>query len=260
MADAAQHKHIWGGQMIEEKYNIIFLDKKRCYKVDLGNREYNFEHTTPVYIIVDGEKIEENAWNNLIYKLAIYLNTLNPKDKEQLLLIEQDWGKQKVFSETGLSNYREFDYGLYINANHTSVHAVWTIQLLLREWKIDIKKCELVIHRMPRNEAKEVVDYYTQQTLIGFKGYLQMVTSFTDEKIDKIINALQYINDRLGEKIFKRSGYNNFLIVDDYPIFCKMKTDTMNYISQKHYDKEAFVKKAAFAMSWLDKYYKRALK
>ncbi len=245
--------------MIEEKYNIIILGKKRCYKVDLCIKEYNFEHTTPVYIIIDGNKIEENSWNNLIYKLAIYLNTLNPKDKEQLLLIKQDWGEQKVFSETGLSNYREFDYGLFINVNNTSVYAVWTIQLLLRKWKINIKKCELVIHRMPRNESKEVIDYYTQQTLTGFKGYLQMVTSFMDEKIEKIINVLLHINDRLGEKIFKRSGYNNFLIVDDYLIFCKMKTDILDYISHKYYYKEAFVKNASFVMSWLDKYYKRVL-
>ena len=63
--------------MIEETYNILFIGKKRCYKVNLSNKEYNFEHTTPVNISIDGQKIEENSWNVLIYRLAIMLKCPN---------------------------------------------------------------------------------------------------------------------------------------------------------------------------------------
>lgn len=246
--------------MIEEKYNILFIGKRRCYKVDLDNKEYNFEHSTPVYISIDGQKIEENSWNVLIFKLAIFLNRLNPKSKEELLLIQQDWGEQKVFSEKRLSNYREFDYNLFINVNHTSVHAVWTIQLLLREWNVDLNKCELIIHRMPRSEAKEVIEYYTKQTISGLQQYLNFVTSYNGSKINKIIEGLVYINDKIGEKVFKNSGYNSLLIIDDYPIFYNMKNDVLKYIEVKYYNQEAFVKNSKYILSWLDKYYKRVLR
>ena len=247
-------------KMIEEKNNILYIGKRRCYKVDLYNKEYNFEHTTPVYISIDGQKIEENSWNVLIYQLAVHLNKLNPKSKDQLLLIKQDWGEQKVFSENLLSNYREFDYGLFINVNHTSIHAVWTIQLLLREWNVDLNKCELIIHRMPRSETKEVVEYYTTHTISGLQKYLKFVTSYKDNKINKIIEGLVYINDHIGEKVFKNSGYNNLLIIDDYPIFYNMKNDVLKYIAVKYYNKETFIKNSEYIMSWLDKYYKRVLK
>lgn len=246
--------------MIEEKYNIIFIDKKRCYRVNLSSKEYNFEHSTPVFLKIEDHKIEENSWNNLVFELAKFLNMLSPKPAKELLSIAQDWGEQKVFSERGLSNFREFDYGLYINVNHTSVHAVWTIQLLLREWNVDLKKCELIIHRMPRSESKEVIDYYTKQTIDGFQKYLKFVTTYNDDKIKKFTDGLIYINDHIGQRVFKNSGYNNLLVIDDYPIFYNMKTEILKYISTKYYDKVNFIKNANAIISMLDKYYKRALK
>lgn len=85
--------------MIEEKYNIISIDKKRCYRVNLSSKEYNFEHSKPVFLKIEDHKIEENSWNNLVFELAIFLNMLSPKPAKELLSIAQDWGEQKVFSE-----------------------------------------------------------------------------------------------------------------------------------------------------------------
>jgi len=57
----------------------------------------------------------------MLYWLAKLLISISPKSKEELLNIKNDWGKQAVFSEVKKSNFKDFDYGLFINLNHTSM-------------------------------------------------------------------------------------------------------------------------------------------
>ncbi len=246
--------------MIEEKYNIIYVKSKRYYKIDLSVRSVDFEYSTPYLLKVDDYEIKEASWNRLILKLAEFLNKYNPKTKESLLTIKNDWGKQAVFSTQQKSNFKEFDYGLFINVNHTSVHAVWTIQLLLSEWGINLAECQLYIHRQPRGEIAEVINYYTEKNLIQFKEYMGFATSMQPEQIDKVITLLKTINNKLCPKIFSRSGYNNIFVLDEYLFYDKMRKDMMIYINNHYVDKPIFRNNCNKSLNYLGKFYKQILR
>lgn len=246
--------------MIEEKNNIFYINHKRYYKIDLNVRSTDFEYSTPYKLKIEDCEIKETSWNRLILKLAKFLNKYNPKTKDELLMIRNDWGKQAVFSMEQKSNYKEFEYGLFINVNHTSVHAVWTIQLLLFEWGINLANCELYIHRQPRGETSEVIEYYTNNNLIKFKEYMGFATSLSSEQIDKVISLLKLINDKLCPKVFCRSGYNNIFVLDEYIFYDKMMKELIIYLDNNHIGKPIFRKNCERSLSYLGKYYKQVLR
>lgn len=245
--------------MIEDIYNIIYINQKRYYKIDLNVRLTDFEYSTPYILEIDNYEIKETSWNAMILKLASFLNKYNPKSREELLQIRNDWGKQSVFDEEPKSNYKEFDYGLFINVNHNSVHAVWTLQLLLKEWKIDLSRCKLYIHRQPKGEKYEVIKYYTDKTINNLREFLQFSTSMQLSQINKIVDLLTLLNEKICPKLFNHSGYDNILVLDDNIFYAKMKKDILNYINMRYIEKINLRKNCEKALNYLGEYYKRVL-
>lgn len=245
---------------IEEKYKIKYIGSKRVYKADLSTREFDFEFSSPYSIKVGTYYHKVGSYNNMIYSLAKYLNELSPKSKEELLNIKNDWGKQDVFSEVQKSNYKEFDCGLFINVNHTSVHALWTIQLLLKKWNVDLSTCELYIHRMPKGEKREVLDYYEEKTIKDFKEYVRFTHSYSQEEINFIAQKLIAINQKICPKLYVKKGYDNILVLDDYYVFSKMRDEIIEQLKRILINKPKNLKNYRISLNLLDDFYKQRLK
>lgn len=241
---------------IFSKYNIIYVNNKRYYKVDLNNLDTNFEFSTPLYLKIKEHLIEERSYVELIYKEALYLNFLSFKSDEELLNIKNFWGKQDVFSLNQKSNYRKFNDSIYINLNHTGIHSIWTIKLLLDEWNINVNEVELVIRRLPKGEPKEVSEYFKNETITKFKEYLILIKDYSDKKIEVVFKLLNYLNDRICPIAFKNCGNNNLYVFLEYYSFFKVKSDLIEYLEFNFPNKLDVIKKYKFALELLDSFYK----
>ena len=200
---------------LEEKYGIVYIDGKRYYSEDLTQRNYSVENSTPFsFFYSDGDHVvdvKDNTWNNMIYKIAVAFDEFIPKSEEEYLGVQNDWGKQKVFSREKLKNYLAFK-DIYINLNHTAIHALWTIQILLDFYGIDRASCQMLLRRHGSAEPKEAQAYFQNKTLEGFDCYLQEIRGYSQEKSKKIINNLTVAN-KLMPKISR--SYDNLFLFED---------------------------------------------
>ena len=248
--------------MIEDEFGIEYLEgnSKRFYKIDITIKRYDLENTTPYLFRMGKYEIKNNSWGGMLYEIACLLNKIDPKSRDELLMIKADWGKQSVFSVENKTNFKIFQHGLYINLNHTSIHAMWTIQLLLNEWMIPLENCEMYIHRMPKAERAEVIEYYTKKTISGMETHLGLTTSLSKDAIEKYINLLREINEKLCPKVFNNSGYNNIFVIDEFYLFETMRKKLVNRINVVFSDKVYVRKNAQQALEYLRQYYKRILR
>jgi len=241
---------------IEEKYNIRYVGAKRLYKVDLYNRNYDFEFSSPYALKIGSYSKKIGSYNNLIFWEAKLLNQISPKSKEELLSIKNDWGKQKVFSTIKKSNFMKFDEGLFINVNHTSIHAIWTIQLFLNEWNIDLSTCELYIHKMPKGEKEDVIKYYESKTIDDFRTYINETHLDSKKNLDYIVSVLANINRTICPKLFENKGYNNILAIDNYSIFLTLKKEIILDLENMDYKNKNVLKNYLISLKLLDEFYK----
>lgn len=194
---------------IFEKYHIVHIKGCRYYTINLMEQEYNFENTIPYCCIIKSVEILSSSWKGMIVKLCEYLDSINPKERQELLKVENTWGKQKVFSECKKTNFTAFK-GIYINTNHTSVHAMWTIQIILNLYLDTLNDCKFIIKRSPSAEPLEIREYAKRKTIDGFKKYLEIQCNKSLENIEGVIKNLEIINKKLLSKI-TTSYYDIFL-------------------------------------------------
>jgi hypothetical protein len=245
--------------MFEEDHGIKIVDNRRIYKMDLSKREFSYEFTSPYYLRLGNFVSKSTSYSNLLYELAKHLNDLSPKSKEELLSIRNDWGKQKVFSDKCLKNFKPFNYGVYINLNNTSIHAVWTIQLLIKEWNADISGSEFFIHKMPRAESKEVLEYYDEKTRQKLIEYIRFTRSFSEEKIENTIYGLNRINRVYCPEVFLKKGNDNIYEAETKYCYKKMKDDLFSYLNKKFYNNDIIRKHYKFCLNILGDFYQHYL-
>ena len=205
--------------MNELPNSLVFLGKKRFYRIDLKIKEYNFENTTPYMLRIDSKVFNDTKWTSLLFNLAKYLFENNQKDRNDLLNIKVDWGKQELFTLTPKSNHVFFAYDVYINLNNTALHSVWTIQLLLKARNIDLENCEFIIHRLPDTEPKDVIELVTKERIDDFKGFLMFSKGYDQEKANIAEKVLLNANYLYEKHLSNKSGYSNFIVIDDFLIF-----------------------------------------
>ena len=214
-----------------QKYNIVHIDGCRYYLVDLKEKLYNLESTVPYCININGVLIYDGSWKNLIPKVVEEIDSKNPKTIDQLLSITCDWSKQCVFGKTKMSNFTEYR-GIYINTNHTAIHAMWIIQLLLREYEIDLDSCEFILKRQPAAEPREVRDFCKANTIEGFKKYLKTIGK-KDKTIDIIVKNIDTINSKALSKL--SNGYNDFFLIESPTTFFNYMKKAVEYLPKLGY-------------------------
>ena len=214
---------------IEEKYNICYIGRKRYYLEDLTKRNYSVKCAIPYYFCYRDIRWYESSWKSLIFNVALELNLRYPKSDAEYLSLENDWGKQKVFSEHKSKNYERFN-NLYINLNHTAVHALWTLQLLLEFFGVDLSECKLYLSRHGSAEPKEAQKYFQDITVNGLKKFLADDKGLPEEKIALIIKNLFVVNRCMPSLSLT---YNNLFLFDDSAVFAGYKDRLCEYLRTK---------------------------
>jgi len=213
-----------------KKYNIVYIHGLRFYKIDLSTvRTTWFENTTPYCLVVNQEVFHEHAWGSLIIRVLELIDTLHPKTIGELLSIENDWSKQAVFDTQEKSNYSPYR-GIFINVNHNATHSVWTLQLLLNEYGIDLESCEFIIRRQPSVEPPEVIAYYKDKRINAFTNYLRKDLTITERSIDNIFSTLEKINQRVLPKLSK--GYADVFLIEDPTIFLNYRKSILDFLEK----------------------------
>ena len=240
-------------QSIYDKYNIVYIDGCRHYVVDLKTKEYTFENTVPYCINIYGENIFDSSWKNMIEKVVNYIDRINPKTTAEMLAIKNSWGKQAVFSEEKKANFIPFK-GIYLNGNHTAVHAMWTIQLLLQEYSIDLDKCKFIIRRSPAAEPKEVREYEHAQTEQGFKQYMIDKFNKSDAFIDAIIKTINLLNKKILPEI--TASYYDLFLIENPLYYANYSTKVLDYVKKYALYNENQMQTIEYSLEKLGKFIK----
>lgn len=110
-------------------------------------------------------------------------------------------------------NYKPIRNGLYINCNHTALHACWFLQDLLDYFLIDKSTVSFLIRRPSGAEPKKVKEYIESRFKRNLTEYLIARHRKTNEYANKVIHTLEkYLNPMLL-KISK--SYTNLFLFDD---------------------------------------------
>ena len=209
------------------KYNCLTDGFHRLYLIDISERKFNIDYSYPFKLQFEVKKdwdeigcegneliihtFLSSSWVQLCKDVTCYLQAKNPKSKEELLAFKSNWFDKPVFSETKYTtNMGEFEYGLFLNLNHSSTHFSWIICELLTFYGIE--KGKMLIHIPPQFEPEEIKQEVRGQKEKGFKEFLIKEQNLLEDKADKIINAIKVFN-----KILNKMGtsYNDLFVVDD---------------------------------------------
>lgn len=239
------------------KYNIVHINGCRYYIVDLKVKEFLFENTFPYCCVINGVSLYESSWKSMILKVAEELDRLNPKTEDELLSIKNSWGKQDVFSTKKKSNYQMFK-GLFINVNHTAVHAMWTIQLLLNEYKIDLNQCKFILRRLPLAEPKEIREHEKEKALNEFTEFLLKDNNHTDTMVESIIESIETINKKLLPSI--ATGYHDLFLIEYPDYFYRYSGKALKIVKEKPYIISATYQSLEYAVDKLYQFTKMRFK
>lgn len=244
-----------GEKMIDiyEKYRIVHIDGCRHYYVNLKEKEYNFENTFPYCLTIESVQIYDTSWKGMIEKLCVFLDDLFPKSIEELLSIKNSWGKQDVFSSVKKTNYTKFKT-IFINTNHTSVHAMWTIQLLLQEYSVDLDKCQFIIRRLPIAEPKEIREYERNRAIETFRSFMREKYHKSEATIDGLIKNIDIINKKILPKI--SVGYDDIFLIESPYYFATYAGKILEYSKTKMFYNENQLKVIDYTVKKMAKFIK----
>ena len=153
--------------------------------------------------------------------------------------------KTQMFALEQKTNYKPIKNGLFINCNHTALHACWFLQDLLDYFLIDKSTVSFLIRRPSGAEPKKVKEYVESRFKRNFTEYLIARHRKTNEYANKVIHTLEkYLNPMLL-KISK--SYTNLFLFDDNQIL-------YNYIKKLRETIDCSLKFDANAKKILNKY------
>ena len=203
---------------IMSKYKIHVINGRRYYEYNVDEKLPLLDNTIPYYFQYQDIEIYDNRWAHLALKIIQELDRRNQKTEEYLLGLRYNWSKTEVFSKTKRTNYTPFK-NLFLNTNHTSTHALMSIQCLLRAYDVNPAECFLLINRHPIAEPKEVREYVINKERNGFAKSLS-ARRYCSAKINKVLTNFESINSMLAKTT---PSFDNFYLFDNYYYFTSYK-------------------------------------
>lgn len=204
-------------QLLFEKYCVKLQRRRRYYKEDLTTRDYALANTTPYSMMFKDFYSNKRSWVALLIDLTNYLCSKNIKSQNELICFHTEWTKADFFSVEKRTNHKLLHNGLFLNCNHTALHACWLIQDLLNFFDIDTNEVEFYIHRSVRNEPQELRVVLENEFKKDFKEFLMVKHDKNDELAEKIISNIEKV---LNPKLLNISStYSNFFMFDDYIMY-----------------------------------------
>ena len=234
------------------KYNIVLNGKQRFYTYPLPKKLFDLEYTSPFFLHIDEEYLKASSWMELVSKLSIYLLDSKEDYYEKIMSFSPVWTKQKIFVTEKRTNYTEIKPGLFVDTNHTALHSCWLVIDLLDFFGIDFSKCTLVIHRMPKAEPKEVRDYFRDEVKKELRKYLFEKKLLAEEKIEKIMKNLDYLNQNFARR---KSGFDDLFLFDNAVLFANAKSKFIREFVSSRADKEKAEKLARYYLDYLTEFY-----
>lgn len=247
------------------KNGVLTDGLERRYVINTFERKLDLDSVTPIELVLlvpsDWNKsitsecktinpqvvrFKQNSWNNLLKDLITYLQNGSPKTREELLNFKLDWSYAKVFRETkDIYNMVKLDNGLFFSLNHSANHSQWLIHELITFYEINYG--QLLVHRPPLSEPKEVTDYVKESRISGFKSYLIDNKNLSEEKAEKIISVIDKVFNKALLKLYKcKTAYNDFFLFDNVTLLSNFKSK--------------FLEGALYKLSWNDGQIKTAKK
>ena len=211
---------------IEEKNNIVYVDHRRYYSLDLTKEYNNLEHSIPELFKYKDIVISSHAWGDMTVQIVEEFNKINSKTTEELLSVQYPFSdKYEVFSREQKCNYKEC-LGLYVCTNLGANRYLSAIKTLLTFYGVDLKDVYFLLNRHPVAESKECRDYFRTLTIDHMKMYFASVRKFKIGKIDTIINNLFALNRDL-EKV--SDSFNDLFLFDDTTSCNRICNDLLKY-------------------------------
>ncbi|MGE4572573.1 MAG: hypothetical protein AB7E09_07505 [Candidatus Izemoplasmatales bacterium] len=217
--------------MIEDKYNIKYINNFRCYKVNLAERKFFLEYSSPRYMQIDDYEIYENNWAGLLEKLFNYLFIKHSMQIDDLLLFSVDWSKKHIFSLEKMSNfdYGPLNNGLFYNVNQSATHLQWIIQDFLIYLDEDLRSIDLYIKIPTYKEKSEVIDYYLDLKMKDLKLFLRKHLLYDQNNTKLIVSHLLKI-DKVFHQHFKHQV--SLLLLDNKHYYAMYKSKFLSIIKK----------------------------
>lgn len=234
-----------------EKYHIVYENGKRYYEFDMTEKLPMLDDTVPYLFQYKDIKIYESSWNKMTIKILEALDSINKKTEEELLSIHYSWSKQDVFSRTKKTNHTPYR-GIFLNTNHSSCHAMMSIQCLLGAYGVKLDECYFLIRRHFIYEPEDVKAYIRSNTKNDFREFL-LLKKFEAKRIETIIKNFEVINKYLERT---SSGYNDFWLFDDYYYFTNYKAKTIEEFKKRMTTDNKNFNVAVRCLGYLDDFYK----
>lgn len=240
--------------MVINGETIIFEGKKRYYLENLSKRDFNLENTAPHLLRINDYEIIENVWGEMIRSLCAYLLNIYPQYKTRTINFHTSWSKSEMFSSIPRTNFKQIDENLYINCNHTALHACWLIQDLLDLFEIDKSKIYFLIHRTPSSEPEKCREYFKNKFKNEFSMYLQLTLKKTEDTSSLIINNIEKVMDPILAKLSK--SYDSFMLFEDELNFYNYSVKFNEYLENNRNISEKNVTIMKRYIDYLRKFYK----
>lgn len=239
--------------MIENKHNIIYVNQRHFYKIDMDKRNYTLENTKPYTFSINDQHFKSNKWGRLVEEVSNYLiETYNPT-REELINLSLEWTSQSLYIEerTLAAHLGPLINGLFINTNHTSTHLMWMLQDLLAKFNISMSDCQLLIKKSPKVEAIEINRYFINRKIEQLNEFLKVTEGFDENIILQLIKDIKVI-----DKVFKKrhESYVSILLFESKFTYAMIKTRFLKYL-RKEIDNTKTLKRTTYILDILTKFY-----
>ena len=234
-----------------EKYNLFFINGRRYYEFDMTTKLPILENTIPYLFRYKDIEIYESSWNKMAVRIVEELDKIHPRSESYLLKLEYWWSKTEVFSSVPRRNFSPYK-NIFLNTNHTSTHAMMSIQCLLSAFDIKPENCYFVIRKHPIAESYSVRTYFKNKTINGFKACMAF-RGFSEKRINTSINNFKVINQLLG---LVSQGYDDFFLFDEYYNFLNYKIKVIQKAKEKFVSNQQNIDATVKTLNRLDEYYK----
>lgn len=215
---------------IELKYHIAYVGNQRYYHQSLLEKEFTLENTTP-YVLEAGDKtFTTSSWKQLLLDVCREFLKDDSDKRTDLLCYTPSWTDMNQFSIVQDKNWEPVGERIYLVCNHTAIHAFWLLREILKIFKVDLSKCNFLIHRSPGSEPKEVREFFEEKTKNSFKYYYTHLLKKSEEKADQVIRNIEHLNKLL--KDYSRS-YDNFFLFDSNNVYASYKAKFLDYLRYK---------------------------
>lgn len=211
---------------LEKKYNIIYIDNRHVYQLNISNYLFITEKSSPYLIILNNQYYKVTSWKRL---LEIFMNKLILDFKIPTfspLKIKNSWTKQKVFSINNVFGVNHImvendGFSLYMNTNFTSRHLMFIIVDLMKYYQIPSETLKIYYTKKPKYESEEVRNYFYSKTIDKIREYLLITKGFSNHRIESYFVGMKKV-----DKLFRRhfENYYSLFLFEDKHIFSTMKS------------------------------------